>query len=551
MFFRKKTIKINIRNLNTVIEAKSGTNLYQFLQDEKFVTPTLCNGSGQCGKCKVRFVGTNIPKATSKEELILAKISLDSGYRLACRHNIKNDIEIDISEMSCVKPSLQAEVEPQIEETQATLTAEEMAEVINIATEEREEVAVNAPELDDSLNIDNTLDVPKVDETVSISEFQPMQKVSMLDSHETEGSSDGIFMVQLKDSVRHFCYAAALDNIVSEGITHTEESLIEVIDSNLVPDFVHGVLKIKDIDRVLILIPYNKAYDAKSYYEIVRYFKFEVGQLLCEVIMPYEQNKDIVRFFRLLTVEKQNRLIISLDMLDRVYMYNENVLVDMRNTALEEYSLMNIKPRGSNNILEVSDKLTVSKVEKPGVSPDGITLTALFQVVKMLISKGMVDSQYKLKSRAELIRENVDLSLTINLIGREQPEGIFLYRDRFTEVALTQKELDNLYQIRSFIRSVTQFTKERIGDVDGLAFYTSSNQENIINSMVDLGFVTKEYASKVSYYPGEPTVHAIKLFKEKNFETYMKNHMDNGSVINLAEESRFKDKAKANNLIIE
>ena len=54
MFFSKKSYTVSIPDRNIVLEAKSGTNLYKLLIDENLINPTLCNGAGQCGKCKMR-----------------------------------------------------------------------------------------------------------------------------------------------------------------------------------------------------------------------------------------------------------------------------------------------------------------------------------------------------------------------------------------------------------------------------------------------------------------------------------------------------------------
>ena len=51
MLFSKKIYNITIKDKNITLQAKSGTNLYKLLLDEKLINPTLCNGAGQCGKC--------------------------------------------------------------------------------------------------------------------------------------------------------------------------------------------------------------------------------------------------------------------------------------------------------------------------------------------------------------------------------------------------------------------------------------------------------------------------------------------------------------------
>lgn len=101
MFFGSRKCKVIIKNLNITVEVKSGTNLYSILIENNVAVPSLCKGSGQCGKCKVRITsadGKPINKPSKKDTIILAPISIDAGFRLACQYDVKSDIVVDTSE---------------------------------------------------------------------------------------------------------------------------------------------------------------------------------------------------------------------------------------------------------------------------------------------------------------------------------------------------------------------------------------------------------------------------------------------------------------------
>ncbi len=533
LFFPKKNIRISVRDKKLVIETKSGVNLYRFLINEKIIQPTLCDGSGQCGKCKIRFTGANIPRPTYKESLILAKVNIEAGYRLACQHTVKKDIEIDTSEIpassSFFMPKADypkalkdpaekkrgGEREPEGETEEPVFTAEEPA------PEERGER-------------------PEADEPISINEFKPMaSRERPPESRDDEGPSDGIFMIQQRGGVRYFCYSAALDNIVSEGTAETDEPLRDVIDSNLVPDFIHNVLKIRDIDRVLMLTEKGGDYETKNILDMISYFKFDVGTLLCEVIMPYGENHDVVRFFRLLGADRGHKLVFSLDMLDRVHYLTDKLITDMRFGGLTASNILSIHPRGKNPVTDFDDELNVRSVEKKGSPPDGVTLSALLKLVKLMHKKGVIDNSFTIKPGTELARLGVPLELTVRVTAKDGRAGFYMFRDRFAELSLSQNDLYALAEIRDYIITVIRFTIERIGRVAGLIFYTASNHENLINLMFDLGFIPKEFAEKTAYFPGDATVQAIKLFKEKDIDSFVSGRFGNVAALNLASEEKF------------
>lgn len=549
MFFPKKNVRVSIRNKQMVIETKTGINLYRFLLNEGVIQPTLCDGAGQCGKCKLRFLGSDIPKPTKKELLILAKISIESGYRLACQHTVKKDIEIDTSDLPSGSKFLnnkddypKALIDPAIDKkyfTENSKTAEN-----NVS----EESSINDDNQEIPLETDENI-AEDTDDTISITEFKPMAtKERPKEDKNIDGPSDGIFMIQQRGKVRYYCYAASLDNIVSEGTAETDEKLQDLIENSLIPDFINNVLKIRDIDRVLLLIEDNNHHETINILDMIKYYKFEIGTLLCEVIMPYKENYNVIRFFRLLNADRNNKLIFSLDMLSRVHFLTKNLITDIRYDNLKNNNILSIFNKGSNPIKDFDNNFNITSVEKKGDNPDGLTLSALLKLVKQLYKHGIIDNNFIIRPRKELANI-LPLDIAVRLTTKDNVDAFYILNNRFSEIYITQNDLDALNEIRNYIHTMTSFVQQRIGEIKGLVFYTSSNHENLINYMFDLGFIPREFANNTAYHHAEATINAIKLFKEKDMETFMAVHFDNISMINAIDEEIFINNATKSGLI--
>ena len=532
MFFSKKSYTVSIPGRNITLEVKSGTNLYKLLIDENLINPTLCNGAGQCGKCKMRYLSPNPPKPVYKETLILAKVNIDAGYRLACQQVIKKNIEIDISEISSPAKFFNTENKTEVKKDEA----EE-----NNVEENIQDTAEEIPVFQE-----------EIDETVSINDFSPEQNnKSSFDIRKEEGPTDGILLIQQRSGIRYYCYSAAIDNIVSEGTHPYNEPLRDIIDNDMLPDFLYSELKIRDIERVMVLIEGNDSYGAETKMDMFRYLNFEIGTQQYEMIMPRgSKSYDITHFFRLLNADNANQLIFSLDMLNRCHYATPKLFTDMHFPFLRNNNLVAVKPRGLNPITSFNEKLEPATVESKEKDIDGITLTALLQFVKLMLKNGIINNKFQLRPRSELAKQNVPLGMSVRVYGQETPEGYYIYRDRFAEIVITQSELNELYQIRSYIRSVIDYTRECIGVVDGLIFYTTQTHDDLINLMVDLEFIPKEFANKVIYRPGEATVQAIKLFKEKDVPTFLQVHFNNIKRIDLLDDADFQKAAVSNFLEI-
>ena len=538
MFFSRKNYSVSIVDKNIQLSVKSGTNIYKLLIEENIIQPALCDGAGQCGKCKIKFIGSKYPKANNKEMLILAKINIDSGYRLACQQTVKDNITIDISELT---PSAFI---PDIN-TKNTSIINEYQEVINQNLQENEETLVLVENGSIEIKEEKKLLYDDSD-TVSINDFKPMVDTS----NSMEGPSDGVLLIQQRnDTIRYYCYSAALDNIVSEGSVENQEPLRDIIDNFQLSDFLYNVLKIRDVERVMVLIEGDNYYNAEVLIDMFRYMRFDIGMQQCEMIMPRgSKNYDITHFFRLLNVDKDNKLIFSLDMLSRTHYSTPKLFTDMVFPFLMNDNLTAVKPRGINPIVSLNSDINPDYTIANEEEVDGITLSAMFQLIKLLLHHGIINNRYQLKTRQELSQQNVSLSLSVRIYGQEKPEGFYIFRNRFSELVITQEELNEIYQIRSYIRTVIDYTREHIGVVEGLIFYTSKTHDDLINLMIDLEFIPKKYANKITYRPGEATVQAVKLFKEKDVPAFINKHFKNVKRIELIDEEVFRKASSVHNL---
>lgn len=92
-------LKIEIVHASGVIDslsAEPGRTLLHLLFEAgigrgRFV----CAGSGLCGKCRVRFIA-NAPDPVPEETALLGVDALSTGWRLACRHAVRQDCRIEI-----------------------------------------------------------------------------------------------------------------------------------------------------------------------------------------------------------------------------------------------------------------------------------------------------------------------------------------------------------------------------------------------------------------------------------------------------------------------
>jgi uncharacterized 2Fe-2S/4Fe-4S cluster protein (DUF4445 family) len=90
-------VRLNVLPDQLWLRVPRGTTVWHALQDTDLNLEGDCGGLGKCGKCKVRIVSAIGPPCPAEREL-LDKDELAQGIRLACRTEIKRDMQIDVGE---------------------------------------------------------------------------------------------------------------------------------------------------------------------------------------------------------------------------------------------------------------------------------------------------------------------------------------------------------------------------------------------------------------------------------------------------------------------
>lgn len=81
-----------------LIYSEKGENLLRVLRDNNVSVPSICNGAGWCGKCKVRVLKGNSLTLTEEEKRLLSEEEIKNNIRLVCHLTIEEDLEIEVLE---------------------------------------------------------------------------------------------------------------------------------------------------------------------------------------------------------------------------------------------------------------------------------------------------------------------------------------------------------------------------------------------------------------------------------------------------------------------
>ncbi|MFQ6088255.1 MAG: ASKHA domain-containing protein [Candidatus Methanofastidiosia archaeon] len=79
------------------LKASKGENLLEVINSSKISIESICGGKGTCGKCKIKL---EMIKPKSSELKILTSAELSQGVRLACQHDVLQNMKIEILEES-------------------------------------------------------------------------------------------------------------------------------------------------------------------------------------------------------------------------------------------------------------------------------------------------------------------------------------------------------------------------------------------------------------------------------------------------------------------
>lgn len=549
--FGSKKFTVTVTGSNHVLEAKNGANLYHLLREYDLIDKKLCDGNAQCGKCKVKVSGPSVNKPTKKERLVLAEQSLDSGIRLACQYIIKSNITVDTQEAAKrenVNPGI---VSMKVKSSDGEIEENEFKNFLSTdmfikQAEKREEIP-QEPEviedfsdeiiIDDSVYDDRPIEELRGD-SVEIIKYESEE------NDDSSFSNDGLLLIQQTDSVRYYHYSAGIGNVIDDGTIRTAERLENVLENQLVADFIHNHIKITDVERVIIILD-TPCFDGEEMFGLVKYTSMELGPFLVEVLQPRENHRDLVRFMRFANQTPGKKLLIPLDNLEKAHFMDDGNLHDMTAKSIDCESFFGMSEfRGKNPIVSISRDLLETKVKDDFHLPDSISFTVFFRTASLLMKNGLADRRLKLKDRADVM-DDVPLELTVKLGVKDDIKRFNIFRKQGADLYIDQKALDSLNRLRVFIRSVITYTEKKFGHIDDIVFYTLTDSDTLADDLLSLSAIPKKYEKKIKTFYGDPSFYAVQFFQERSVEKYFQKRFGEQNFINLDEDELFTESQNA------
>jgi len=536
MLFNKK-YNVTIKNRNITLEAKSGTNLYKLLKENNIPVSSLCDGNGQCGKCKVRISspgGGEINKPTKKDRLILALMNLENGYRLACEYIIRSDIIVDTEEWN-----VSSGKDPDIlgVKKKNKETAEEEQKPAGVTEEKEYSTSEEDYESEESSESQSQSE-PHTDYEPDIAEDEEKTSSVEEDEDQTYGVRDGLLLIQYPGGVKYYVYAAGINNIASEGLVKINEPLTDIIDNNILSDFIHDNIDIPDLDRVIIILD-KEYFNGEIFFKLINYHSFEIGTLKCEVLQPYSDPKNLLTFLRLLNSVNGQNLQVALDNLRFSYFLKDGIFYFLNSAYVSDtINIDRLLTTGKNPVIDVADDLTHVTMKDDLKEPDSIALPALLKTIKILMRIGAVDNNFVLKDRNELVDE-LKLEHLVKFSKRNEGNMFYIYRKKDVEIFLSQQMLDQLRELKIYLMTLTDFVQKELGNIDNIIIQNLTHYDYLVNNLFDLSILPKYYSKKTKFYSGDPTILASKFFTEQDVKTFIESRISDLREIELYKNEEF------------
>jgi ferredoxin, 2Fe-2S len=89
-------MKVSIPQLNKVLSAQAGDNLFKVLRAADIPVASSCLGDGICGKCRLTITQgpENLSEILPLEQKLIDKYQLAPKQRISCQSQIFGDIEV-------------------------------------------------------------------------------------------------------------------------------------------------------------------------------------------------------------------------------------------------------------------------------------------------------------------------------------------------------------------------------------------------------------------------------------------------------------------------
>lgn len=89
-------MKIRFEPGEKLIEVAPGSTVLEAASKAGMLIDGSCNGAGTCGKCKVRMIAGKPDELDAAEKKILTVEEVETGFRLACKTMVKNNMVVEV-----------------------------------------------------------------------------------------------------------------------------------------------------------------------------------------------------------------------------------------------------------------------------------------------------------------------------------------------------------------------------------------------------------------------------------------------------------------------
>lgn len=102
MMNHKASFQIEFQPIGKRVKAVAGETILDAARQAGIDIHSACGGEGNCGQCQVVLLSGKVNPITPDEEFFLTPEELKSGYRLACRTEVLDDLKVHLPKDSLV-----------------------------------------------------------------------------------------------------------------------------------------------------------------------------------------------------------------------------------------------------------------------------------------------------------------------------------------------------------------------------------------------------------------------------------------------------------------
>ena len=235
---------------------------------------------------------------------------------------------------------------------------------------------------------------------------------------------------------------------------------------------------------------------------------------------------------------KRKNIFISLELLSRIFYYNEDVLYEINtNEILIEEGIQKLLKAGKNPIINVNENFEITIKDKYDL-PDKIHFTALLETIKLLKAEGLITEDFKLKDRLQLV-DDMPIDRLIKLSNKDGKPLFYLYRKKNLEFYINQDMLDLIYCCSLYINMALRIIKCHLKRIDSIYIFTTEKYENLINNLFDIGIIPQEYSKKIVYFSGEPSILTSKFFQYETIKEYFVKNITAYELIDIKKDKQY------------